>query len=122
MVSCSLTSIRVKAASKGGRRILTQSPVLSGRLPVDATYSTSAYAHPDARAARPEEIGKLVDFLQIRNVLVLTGAGISTGSGIPDYRSPTGSYSKVRTVYYARARLEFVVCSSPDWLGSTGVR
>ena len=28
------------------------------------------------------------------NLVVLTGAGVSTESGIPDYRSPAGSYSK----------------------------
>lgn len=29
------------------------------------------------------------------NVVVLTGAGVSTASGIPDFRSPTGLYSRV---------------------------
>ena len=28
------------------------------------------------------------------NVVVITGAGLSTESGVPDYRSPKGSYSK----------------------------
>eukprot|EP00750_Incisomonas_marina_P002627 INCI12520.1.p2 GENE.INCI12520.1~~INCI12520.1.p2 ORF type:complete len:179 (-),score=28.44 INCI12520.1:694-1230(-) len=61
---------------------------------------------PRAPAAADEVVARLVNFLQRARasrpadgphssggVVVLSGAGCSTESGIPDYRSPNGSYS-----------------------------
>lgn len=51
---------------------------------------------PQGSAAVVDGLGGLTALLHGRRVLVLTGAGISTESGIPDYRSPE-SLARART-------------------------
>ncbi|KAF3439272.1 hypothetical protein FNV43_RR17548 [Rhamnella rubrinervis] len=49
---------------------------------------------PDAEAPSMEDVNLLYQFFdQSTKLVVLTGAGISTECGIPDYRSPNGAYS-----------------------------
>lgn len=61
-----------------------------------------------------ESIEFLASWLvEARRAIVFTGAGISTESGIPDYRSPNGIWARSRPVYFddflasAEARYEY---------------
>lgn len=46
----------------------------------------------------------VVTLLEGRSVLAVTGAGVSTDSGIPDYRGPEGSLSRHRPMTYQEFR------------------
>jgi len=58
---------------------------------------------------------------QSRRILVFTGAGISTNSGIPDYRGPNGIWKTRQPVYYQdfmatdSARIEYWSQKVHDW-------
>ena len=45
------------------------------------------------------ELARLID--RARQAVVFTGAGISTESGIPDFRSPGGIWTRMKPIYFA---------------------
>ena len=60
----------------------------AARIDVDAEADAEVEADVDASADAVDRARRLV--AAARRVLVLTGAGISTDSGIPDFRGPQG--------------------------------
>ena len=67
---------------------------------------------------------RLIELLRAsRQMLVFTGAGISTGSGIPDFRGPEGVWKRRQPVYYhdfmrsEDARIEHWDFKLEGWLG-----
>jgi NAD-dependent deacetylase len=45
-----------------------------------------------------EELARMIE--RARRIVIFTGAGISTESGVPDFRSPGGVWSKMKPIYF----------------------
>jgi NAD-dependent deacetylase len=65
---------------------------------------------------------RLVEWLRIsRRILIVSGAGVSTASGIPDFRGPAGVWTRRRPVYYQEfltseaARIEYWDFKLESW-------
>jgi len=71
--------------------------------------------------AADAEVGRLADLVAAGDVMVLSGAGLSTESGIPDYRGPTGALRKGLPMTYqtftgdAAARQRYWARSQLGW-------
>ncbi len=63
-----------------------------------AWASSRLQSRPRADVAARAELVALLG--ASRRILVFTGAGISTGSGIPDFRGPNGVWKKRQPVYF----------------------
>src|SRR5579863_6662475 len=80
-----------------------------------------------AEARTTGSFGMLLDVVAAGNVLVLSGAGLSTESGIPDYRGPTGLARRASPMTYqtftrsAAARRRYWARSHLGWRHISGV-
>ncbi|MEU3571629.1 NAD-dependent protein deacetylase [Kitasatospora sp. NPDC036755] len=88
-----------------------------------------AFEHPDGQAGPPGEgLEALVRLLDRRGAVVLSGAGLSTESGIPDYRGATGRRRSGTPMTYqeftgsADARRRYWARSHTGWPAIAGAR
>src|SRR4051812_26043291 len=69
--------------------------------PQSRTTARSSRAFVDIHPGPNKSVRQLADYLRsTRAALIFTGAGISTGSGIPDFRGPQGVWTRRQPVYF----------------------
>ncbi len=103
-----------------GRAPTAASPATGAAFLSGAAVSGSTPASDDRTA--PEAAEALTSFLrQHRRLFVLTGAGCSTDSGIPDYRDADGSWKRGKPIQFrtfmtdAEARARYWARSMVGW-------
>ncbi|MEU6314407.1 NAD-dependent protein deacetylase [Streptomyces sp. NPDC047014] len=85
------------------------------------TRPTLSWSPPEGLPPGTTDLGPVADVLAAGGVLVLSGAGISTESGIPDYRGEGGSLSRHTPMTYQefvgaeRARRRYWARSHLGW-------
>ena len=92
---CRYNSLRTLARGPALRAIAEHRAASSQASP-DADVESKplrADAAPQTPPASAQQVERLAEFVtRCKNLMVLTGAGLSTESGIPDYRGPRGAY------------------------------
>eukprot|EP00850_Spirogloea_muscicola_P021526 SM000252S09078 [mRNA] locus=s252:89305:92269:- [translate_table: standard] len=87
-------AIGVKPLSQAAADLPAETTATASPPSVPGRRRQASQTAPPALPATPEQLRQLHDFVAgSRRLAVLTGAGMSTESGIPDYRSPQGAYS-----------------------------
>ncbi|HET9169622.1 MAG TPA: NAD-dependent protein deacetylase [Actinospica sp.] len=85
-------------------------------------------ATPELRLGTEDDLEDIAEILRRRDVAVLTGAGLSTDSGIPDYRGATGSLRRHTPMTYqdfvasAAGRQRYWARSHLGWRTITGAQ
>src|SRR4051812_27642709 len=87
--------IPIARRTGSGKPFASRYPFLNARGSFSSERRLDSFRKADAPAVT------LGDYLRASNkALVFTGAGISTGSGIPDFRGPEGVWKRRQPVYF----------------------